>query len=76
MVNILVFGEFYCMMKKVYIDIFVVGGYFDDEFYLWIKIFFEFVKKFEFWIVVFEFLIEEFKYVLEYICDFLDDFLN
>jgi len=64
------------MMKKVYIDTSVVGGYFDDEFHLWTKIFFESVKKSEFRIVVSELLTEELKYAPEYIRDFLDDFPN
>lgn len=74
--NTLVFGELYPMMKKVYIDTSVVGGYFDDEFHLWTKIFFESVKKSEFRIVVSELLTEELKYAPEYIRDFLDDFPN
>lgn len=33
------------MIRKVYIDTSVVGGYFDEEFELWTKLFFDSVKR-------------------------------
>ncbi|MEQ9303668.1 MAG: hypothetical protein RJQ14_07085, partial [Marinoscillum sp.] len=62
------------MVKKVYIDTSVVGGYFDEEFEFWTKIFFESVKKHEFQIVISELLTEELKHAPEFIRIFLDDF--
>ncbi|WP_421894517.1 hypothetical protein [Marinoscillum sp.] len=62
------------MIKKVYIDTSVVGGYFDEEFEFWTKIFFESVKKHEFQIVISELLTEELKHAPEFIRNFLDDF--
>ncbi|MEQ8239521.1 MAG: hypothetical protein RIA69_09935 [Cyclobacteriaceae bacterium] len=62
------------MIKKVYIDTSVVGGYFDEEFEFWTKIFFESVKKNEFQIVISDILTEELKYAPEFIRNFLDEF--
>ncbi|MEM6642775.1 MAG: PIN domain protein [Bacteroidota bacterium] len=62
------------MIKKVYIDTSVVGGYFDEEFEFWTKIFFESVKKHEFQIVISELLTEELKSAPEFIRDFLNKF--
>ena len=64
------------MVKKVYIDTSVVGGYFDEEFEFWTKIFFESVKKNEFQIVISELLTEELKRAPEFIRDFLNGFPN
>ena len=44
------------MIRKVYIDTSVVGGYFDDEFELWTKLFFESVIKGRFKIAISELL--------------------
>ncbi len=62
------------MVKKVYIDTSVVGGYFDYEFEFWTKLFFESVRKNEFQLVISELLIEELKYAPREIRAFLDDF--
>ena len=64
------------MVKKVYIDTSVIGGYFDEEFELWTKVFFESVRKNEFQIVISELLTEELKYAPEFIRNFLDEFPN
>lgn len=64
------------MVKRVYIDTSVVGGYFDEEFEFWTKAFFESVKKNEFQIVISELLTEELKYAPGIIRDFLNDFSN
>jgi len=61
------------MVKKVYIDTSVVGGFFDEEFEFWTKIFFESVKKHEFQIVISELLTEELKSAPEFIRDFLNE---
>lgn len=45
----------------MYVDTSVVGGYFDDEFEFWTKIFFESVKKGEFTIVISELLTQELR---------------
>ncbi len=50
------------MVKKVYIDTSVVGGYFDEEFEFWTKVFFQEVVKGEFKIVISELLTEELKF--------------
>jgi hypothetical protein len=47
------------MTRKVYIDTSVVGGYFDEEFELWTKLFFKSVKEGEFMIAVSEILYTE-----------------
>ena len=62
------------MVKKVYIDTSVVGGYFDEEFEFWTKIFFESVEKHEFQIIISELLTEELKSAPEFIRDFLNEF--
>ena len=62
------------MVKKVYIDTSVVGGYFDEEFEFWTKIFFESVKENEFQIVISELLTEELKHAPEFIRNFSDEF--
>jgi len=49
------------MARNVYVDTSVVGGYFDDEFEFWTKIFFESVKKGEFTIVISELLTQELR---------------
>ncbi len=61
------------MIKKVYIDTSVVGGYFDEEFEFWTKLFFESVRKKEFQVVISELLTEELKYAPNHIRTFLDD---
>lgn len=47
------------MIRKVYIDTSVVGGYFDEEFELWTKLFFKSVKEEKFKIAVSEILYTE-----------------
>lgn len=47
------------MIKKVYIDTSVVGGYFDDEFELWTKQFFELVKGGKYCLAISEILTAE-----------------
>ena len=47
------------MIKKVYIDTSVVGGYFDEEFSLWTKLFFESIQNGSFKIAVSELLYTE-----------------
>ena len=49
------------MAKRVYIDTSVVGGYFDEEFEFWTKIFFDSVRQGDFLIVISELLTEELK---------------
>ena len=44
------------MIRKVYIDTSVVGGYFDEEFELWTKLFFESVSEGRFKIAISELL--------------------
>jgi len=44
------------MIRKVYIDTSVVGGYFDEEFELWTKLFFKSVTKGRFKIAISELL--------------------
>ncbi len=44
------------MIRKVYIDTSVVGGYFDEEFELWTKLFFESVTEGRFIIAISELL--------------------
>ena len=44
------------MIRKVYIDTSVVGGYFDEEFELWTKLFFESVTEGRFLIAISELL--------------------
>ncbi|CAD5281379.1 MULTISPECIES: PIN domain protein [unclassified Imperialibacter] len=60
------------MVRKVYIDTSVVGGYFDEEFEFWTKIFFDAVKKGEFKIVISELLTKELKFAPAKIGSFLD----
>ncbi len=60
------------MTRKVYIDTSVVGGYFDEEFEFWTKIFFESVHKGHFIIVISELLTEELKFAPDYIRAFLN----
>lgn len=47
------------MIRKVYIDTSVVGGYFDEEFELWTKLFFKAVENDKFRIAVSEILFAE-----------------
>ncbi|HET7361392.1 MAG TPA: hypothetical protein VFI78_05605 [Salinimicrobium sp.] len=58
-VNTRVFTELYRMIRKVYIDTSVVGGYFDEEFELWTKLFFKAVENDKFRIAVSEILFAE-----------------
>lgn len=44
------------MVRKVYIDTSVVGGYFDEEFELWTKLFFKSVENGRFMLAVSEIL--------------------
>ncbi len=44
------------MIRKVYIDTSVIGGYFDEEFELWTKLFFESVRNGKFTIAISEIL--------------------
>lgn len=60
------------MIKTVYIDTSVVGGYFDEEFEFWTKLFFEAVQKGDFKIMISELLTEELKYAPEKIRTLLD----
>lgn len=61
------------MIKKVYIDTSVIGGYFDEEFEFWTKNFFDAVKNSEFKIVISELLTQELEYAPNYIRTFLDE---
>ncbi|MFN4945739.1 MAG: hypothetical protein ACK5WV_01610 [Chryseotalea sp.] len=47
------------MIQKVYIDTSVIGGYFDEEFELYTKLFFEKVKQGEFRVILSDLLITE-----------------
>ena len=60
------------MVRQVYIDTSVVGGYFDEEFEFWTKIFFQAVEKGEFKIVISELLTRELKFAPANINSFLD----
>ena len=60
------------MVKTVYIDTSVVGGYFDQEFELWTKLFFDSVRKGYFMVVVSELLTQELHYAPERVKTFLD----
>ncbi|MEQ9424653.1 MAG: hypothetical protein RJQ09_09565 [Cyclobacteriaceae bacterium] len=62
------------MVRKVYIDTSVVGGFFDDEFKLWTEMFFNSVKKGEFIIVISELLTEELNLAPKQIQRFLNKF--
>ncbi len=64
------------MIKTVYIDTSVVGGYFDAEFELWTKIFFEAVRKGEFKIMISELLTQELNHAPDHIKSFLDQISN
>ena len=57
----------------MYIDTSVVGGYFDEEFEFWTKIFFQAVEKGEFKIVISELLTRELKFAPTNISSFLDE---
>ena len=61
------------MVKKVYLDTSVIGGYFDEEFEFWTKIFFESVKRGEFKIAISELLTQELKLAPTAIRTFLDE---
>jgi len=60
------------MVRQVYIDTSVVGGYFDEEFEFWTKIFFQAVEKGELKIVISELLTRELKFAPTNISSFLD----
>ena len=59
-------------MNKVYIDTSVVGGYFDEEFEFWTKIFFEAVRKGKYRIVISELLTQELKFAPDKVRTFLN----
>jgi len=60
------------MTRKVYIDTSVVGGYFDEEFKLWTKVFFDSVQDGQFIIVISELLTEELRFAPDYVKSFLN----
>lgn len=61
------------MFKKVYIDTSVVGGYFDEEFELWTKLFFKSVKNGKFKIAVSELLYAELTEAPEHVQNLLSE---
>lgn len=64
------------MIRKVYIDTSVVGGYFDEEFELWTKLFFESVIKGKFKIATSELLYTELTSAPEKVKQFLGSIPN
>lgn len=64
------------MIRKVYVDTSVVGGYFDEEFEFWTRIFFESVRKGEYKVVISELLTQELEFAPDAIRDFLDELPN
>lgn len=61
------------MIRKVYIDTSVVGGYFDEEFELWTKMFFKSVEEGKFKIVVSEILYTELTNAPQQVKQFLSE---
>jgi hypothetical protein len=61
------------MERKVYIDTSVVGGYFDEEFELWTKLFFKSVQEGKFKIAVSEILHTELTNAPEHVRQFLSE---
>lgn len=59
------------MIRKVYIDTSVVGGYFDEEFELWTKLFFDSVSNERFKIAISEILHTELAYAPQQVKQFL-----
>jgi len=61
------------VIKNVYIDTSVVGGFFDEEFEFWTKLFFDSVRKGEFKIVVSELLTQELRFAPVHVRTFLNE---
>lgn len=60
------------MIERVYIDTSVIGGYFDEEFSFWTKLFFEKVKQGGFKIITSDILITELQGAPEHIIEFYE----
>ena len=58
------------MIQRIYIDTSVIGGYFDEEFEFYTKLFFEKVERGEFKIILSDLLVTELQGAPDYVVNF------